>query len=117
MKSMTRPTPKPIAKPPHKNTNSCKNGRCLLSRRTTKPSRIGSKITELANTSTVVHMLGNRTSPAGSGLEFVAVEPYRDADLWNTVSRSHLQGRSGRTWLEKSRREGEHAGSAVPQSP
>jgi hypothetical protein len=30
---------------------------------TTKPIRIGSKITELAKISTVLHMVGNRTAP------------------------------------------------------
>ena len=59
---MTRPTPRPIVKPPHKKANSCSMGRGLFSMSTARPSRIGSKITASAITSTVIHMYGNRTA-------------------------------------------------------
>ncbi|COX15884.1 Uncharacterised protein [Mycobacterium tuberculosis] len=39
------------------------SGRRLLSMRTTKPIRTGSQITESAKTSTVDHMVSNRTPP------------------------------------------------------
>jgi hypothetical protein len=50
---------------PHKNVSSCSIGRGLLSVRTARPIRTGSKITAMAITRTVVHIPGRYPSRAG----------------------------------------------------
>ncbi|SKU61109.1 Uncharacterised protein [Mycobacteroides abscessus subsp. abscessus] len=54
--SSVRPRLSPIAKAPHRNTKSCNNGRGRFSIRTVRPSRVGSTLTPMAISSTMVHM-------------------------------------------------------------
>ena len=60
MNSTIRPTPIPIANPPHKNASSCSIGRGLLSIITVKPIQLGSKL----NSDCHYHYRGLKTGTA-----------------------------------------------------